>query len=44
MGTEHSAMEFEPCFPGTSPFTDDSITLRAAGLLEAVVIVCPQGM
>jgi len=41
-GTEHAGMELKARFPGALPLTDDSLSLKAAGLLNAVVIACPQ--
>lgn len=44
MSSEHPAPELKARLPGASPLTDDSISLRTAGLLNAVVIARPQRM
>jgi hypothetical protein len=38
----HPVLELKARFPGASPLTDDSISLRTAGFLNAVVIACPR--
>lgn len=44
MSSGHPLLELKVRLPGASPLTDDSILLKTAGLLNAVVIACPQRM
>lgn len=40
-GTDHANIELKARFPGALPLTDDGLSLKAAGLLNAVVIARP---